>query len=311
MVTVRRPGASARASAGRGGRPVLAIAAVAALLGGCSANGDFGRVKTGLVRDGIHDWMGPAAAQQAGLPVSAFPYTEDERLMRDLAFPLIEVPYERQRWYSIIEEYGINRGIQQQWFVFNIAAYEQVLMQTAFRSATARYGKLNDDIRNDVTRLPYWVTVARRVLDMDIKRGKSLQHVNGLTPGEAANAQARMAENALIMSWVQQSLVNRAASYGYAMERLVIATPLPAAVEVERSLTLLKARIAEARLLPGPEITPGTIVLVPPYPLPSMPVVSKSVPVAAAPLAGPAVAGAPLPAAAPPAGPSFVSLVGQ
>ncbi|WP_146604658.1 hypothetical protein [Rhodoplanes roseus] len=275
--------------------PALVVM-TAALLGGC-ANGDFGRVKPGLVRDGVHDWMGPAAATQAGLPASAYPLTEDERVMRDLAFPMIEAPYERQRWYSILEEYGVTRGVRQDWCVFNIAAYEQILMQTAYRSATARYSRLNDDIRNDVTRLPNWVAAARRVLDMDIKRGKSLGHVNGLTPGEAGNAQARMAENALIMSWVQQSLVNRTASYGYALERLVIATPMPAAVEVERSLTLLKTRIAEARLLPGPDITPGTIVLVPPYPLPSMPAVSKTAPVAEA---GP-----------PPGGPSFVSLLGH
>ncbi|MDC7787051.1 hypothetical protein PQJ75_29660 [Rhodoplanes sp. TEM] len=300
--------------------PALAVM-VAALLGGC-ANGDFGRVKPGLVRDGIHDWMGPAAAKQAGLPVSAYPYTEDERVMRDLAFPLIEPPYERQRWYSILEEYGVTRGVRQDWVVFNVAAYEQHLMQTAFRSATARYSKLNDDIRNDVNRLPAWVAAARRVLDMDIKRGKSLAHVNGLTSAEAGNAQARMAENALIMSWVQQSLVNRTASYGYALERLVIATPLSAAVEVERSLTFLKTRVAEARLLPGPEITPGAIVLVPPYPLPSMPPITKSAPPPGLPLPGVPSAGLPPPGppagpvasaapavAADPAGPTFVSLV--
>lgn len=268
----------ARRGAGRWLAPVLALTAVA-LVGGC-ANGDFGRVKPGLVLDSVHDWMGPAVATRAGLPVSTLPYTDDERLMRNLAFPLIEPAYERQRWYSILEEYGITRGVRQDWCVFNLAAYERILMQTAYRSATARYSKLNEDIRNDTTRLPAWVTAARRVLDMDIKRGKSMGHVGGLTPSEAGNAGARMAENALIMSWVQQSLVNRAASYGYALERLVIATPVPAAIEVERSLTLFKTRIVEARLLPGPDIVPGTIVFVPPYPPAIMPVVTKSVPVA-------------------------------
>lgn len=287
-----------RARCGAPARLALMLAmGVAAMVGGCAGNGgngDFGRLKPGLVRDGVHDWMGPAAATQAGLPVSAYPYTEDERLLRDLSFPLIEPPYELQRWYAILEQYGITRGVQQEWCVFNLAAYERILMQTAYRSATARYARINEDIRNDVARLPYWVSTARRVVDMDIKRGKSLAHVNGLTPAEAANATARMAENALIISWVQQSLVNRVASYSYALERLVIATPVPAAVEVERSLTLYKTRIVEARILPGPEIVAGSIVFVPPYPLAASPVISKSPPVAAA---------------APPPSPTFASFV--
>lgn len=282
MTQVGKPDAGPQ---GPGGPRLVrfAVLAAATLLGACSANGDFGRVKPGLVRDGVHDWMGPAVAARAGGPISAYPYTEDERLMRDLAFQLVQPVYDRNRWYSILEEYGITRGVRQEWCVFNIAAYEQILMQTPYRSATARYNRVNEDIRNDVTRLPAWVAVARRVIDMDIKRGKSLAHVAALTPGEAGNAGARMAENALIISWVQQALVNRAASYGFALERLVIATPVPAAVEVERSLTLFKTRIVEARLLPGPDILPGSIVFVPPYPPPVLPPIVKGAPVAAAP----------------------------
>lgn len=274
------PGAS-RVSRGAGAcarRFALALVGALALgLGGCQTNGDFGRVKPGLVSDGVHDWMGPAVAAKAGLPASAYPLTDDERHLRDLAFPLIQPSYERGRWEQILEEYGVTRGVREEWCVFNIAAYEQVLMATPFRSATARFARLNDDIRNDVVRIPAYAAIARRVLDLDMKRGKSLAHVTALTPAEAGNAGARMAENALIMSWVQQSLVNRAASYGYALERLVIATPMPAAVEVEHSLMLLKTRIAEARVLPGPPIAPGTIVFVPSYPLPGLPEMRRAV----------------------------------
>jgi hypothetical protein len=34
--------------------------------------------------------------------------TDDEKKMRDLAYPLIEPPYERQRWYSVLNEYGLS-----------------------------------------------------------------------------------------------------------------------------------------------------------------------------------------------------------
>jgi hypothetical protein len=63
-----------------------------------------------------------------------------------------------------------------------------------------------------------------------------------------------------VVGWVQQSLINRAAAYRYALERLVIATPTPLAVDTERSLTLLQTRIAEHQVLPGPAPVPGAFV---------------------------------------------------
>jgi hypothetical protein len=246
-------------------RIALCLAVAAQALAGC-ANGDFGRIKPSLVSDNIHSWVGYEAATAAGVPISQYPLTDDEKLLRNLAYPLIEPAYERQRWYSILNEYGLTRIVHRDWCYYSVASYERVLMWTAYRSATARYARLNEDIRNDVTRLPDFVTVAKRVLDMDSKRGKSLGFVAGLTVDEAGNATARIAENALVIAWVEQSLVNRAATYRYALERLVIATPAPMAVEVERSLTLLATRIAESRLLGGPELVPGGAIPVGAYP---------------------------------------------
>lgn len=230
------------------------------------ANGDFGRVRPGLVADGIHDWVGTTAAASAGLPISVFPLTEDERLLRDLAFQFIEPSYDRNRWYSILNEYGVSRIFLRDWCFFNVTEYDSYLSSIPFRSATARYQRLNDAIRNDVTRLPQWVSVALRVIDMDAKRAKSLEYVAPI-PGEVINAQARIAENGLVIAWVQQSLVNRAATYAFSLERLAIATPSPMAAEVDRSITLLRTRTAESRVLPGPELVPGRMVFVPPYPI--------------------------------------------
>lgn len=231
------------------------------------ANGDFGRIRPGLVADGIHDWVGVEAAANAGLPVSVFPLTEDERLLRDLAFQFIEPAYDRNRWYSILNEYGVSRVFLRDWCFYNVTEYDVYLSSIPFRSATARYQRLNDAVLNDISRLPQWVSVARRVVDMDAKRAKSLEYIAPI-PGEVVNAQARIAENALVIAWVQQSLVNRAATYAFALERLAIATPSPMAAEVDRSLTLLRNSTAESRVLPGPELVPGRIVHVPPYPVP-------------------------------------------
>src|SRR5581483_11374105 len=72
------------------------LLAVSVVLTGC-ANGDFGEVKPILVRDDIHDWVGHDALGGRSKP-SSFELTDDERLLRDLAYPLIEPPFDRQRF---------------------------------------------------------------------------------------------------------------------------------------------------------------------------------------------------------------------
>jgi hypothetical protein len=230
------------------------VVLVPGLLGACAVDGDFGRIKPELVADDTHAWLGTEAVYRYGGPFSVFPLTDEERLLRDLGYPLIEAPYDRQRWYSIVNEYGVRRFFQREWLTFTLDAYERQLMATAYRSANARYSKLNEDIRNDVVRMGPFFGVARHVLDMDDKRGKSLSHIGGLPPREQNNAIARIAENALIIAWVQCSLGQRAASYRYTLEHLVISTPTPVAVDVERSLTLMQTNIANKHLLDEPNI---------------------------------------------------------
>jgi hypothetical protein len=217
------------------------------LLGACAANGDFGRLKPGLVADDIHGWVGRDAARALGAPVSHYPLTDEERQLRDLAYPLIEPPFDRARWYAIVNEYGVSHYFG--WPAFAVEEYSVKLMDRHYRSATARYSQLNTDIRNDVVRIPDLFMTARRVLDLDRKRTQSLHYVSGLTPAEAGNANARVAENQLVIGWVQRALVERSEAYCLALQRLVIATPAPMAVEVERSLTLLNTRIAENRVI--------------------------------------------------------------
>jgi hypothetical protein len=217
------------------------------LLGACAANGDFGRLKPGLVADDIHGWVGRDAARAAAVAPSQYPLTDEERTLRDLGYPLIEPPFDRARWYSIVNEYGVSHYFG--WPEFRLEEYSVRLMNGHYRSATARYAQLNTDVRNDVVRIPDFFMTARRVLDLDAKRAQSYRYVAGLTPPEAANANARIAENQLVIGWVQRTLVERSEAYCFALQRLVIATPAPMAVEVERSLTLLDTRIAENHLI--------------------------------------------------------------
>ena len=227
------------------------------LLGACAANGDFGRLKPDLASDDIHAWVGRDAAREAGVPVSKLPLTDEERTLRDLAYPLIEPPFDRDRWYAIINEYGVSH--HEGWPQFRVEGYSARLMGEHYRSATARYDRLNTDIRNDVQRLPDFFATAQAVLDLDGKRRQSFAYASHMTRAEKGNATARIAENELVIDWVQRSIAQRSEAYCFALQRLVIATPNPNAVEVERSLTLLNARIAETHLLVGRRSGPAAV----------------------------------------------------
>jgi hypothetical protein len=218
------------------------------LLGGC-AEGDFGRVQPWLVRDDIHDWLGRKAAHDAGYRPSAASLTDAERRLRDLAFPLIEPSYDRSRWDAVLLEYGIAPDMEVQWPDCDRTAYGKWLMERAYRSSSARYSQLIDDIRNDVDRIGPFVMTARDVLDLDSKRAKSLDYVSDITAKERADALNRNRENALIVVWVQHSLKQRVAAYRYALERLVIATPYPMAADAEATLAQLQQQIATNRLV--------------------------------------------------------------
>ena len=104
--------------------------------------------------DDIHDWVGQEAAARAGAPVSLDNLTEDERTLRDLAYPLIVPPYDRLRWNVILHEYGIKREFRNSLWVVDPTAYYRALQDAAYRSTAGRYNRLIDDIRNDVSPHP-------------------------------------------------------------------------------------------------------------------------------------------------------------
>jgi hypothetical protein len=221
-------------------RHAAAALALLNLLAGCGINGDFGRLRESLVFDDLHAWMGPAALGAADTLLWEPQLTDDERLLRDLAYPLIEPPYDRNQFYSVLGEIGF---LHRPWTYPDRAAYASRLFQTAYRSQTARYNKLIEDIRNDVVRLDPFFRAARLVGDLDRKRAKSLDYIK-FTAEERAKTVRRIQENKAIVRWVRESLHERAASYQFALERLVIAAPSPNAVEAERSIALLRQAIA-------------------------------------------------------------------
>jgi hypothetical protein len=223
--------------------PYPALVAGAALLGGCALNGDFGRPRAGLISDDMHAWVGREAVGRAGELPSQFPLTDDERQLRDLAFALIQPSYDRNRWYSVLQDYGLD--VSRDAPPFDRAAYWTRLDAADRRSQASSYAQIVTDARNDVTRLDPFFATAAHVADMDDRRARSLTYVagsSGLSEAEADNARRRNDENAAVVGWVCRSLKERAVSYRYALDRLVVRMPSADVVEAERSINLLQMR---------------------------------------------------------------------
>lgn len=229
-------------------RPVTAavLVAVALAAGACAAPpGDFGRPRANVFSDNIMPLIGDSAAWVRGEPVSAAPFTDEERQLRDMAYAILMPPDDRQAWERKLAEWRRTRFWPEERTQPNIADYSDLLLRTTYRSSTARYAKLIEDIRVDSTRPGPFFTIAARVAEMDGVREQAIASMWHLSPNEREHASIRIEENRMIIGWVQRRFTERLTGYQLALERLVLATPTPAAVEAERALAVLAARVAE------------------------------------------------------------------
>jgi hypothetical protein len=111
-----------------------------------------------------------------------------------------------------------------------------------------------EDVRDDLTRIEPFFQVATRVFDMDSKRNQARPIISGLSPRENDDAKARMTENAMVVKWVQHCLKQRAASYRWALERLVLQAPDPMVADADRLIVLLESQAA-------PRVAGGGVVV--------------------------------------------------
>jgi hypothetical protein len=223
--------------------PLPTLLLLSVTLGGCSG-GDFGRTRQDFLNDDMHRWVGDEATASVGLRASQFQLTDNERLLRDLAYPLIEPPHSRPAWKSVFGDYKPLPSPWRQQPVFDHTAYGRLLIDEPHRSHSSRYAQLMDDVRDDITRFEPFFAAAVQVIDLDRKRNASLAHISELSPREHADAAARMQENSLIVQWVQQCLERRISSYRWALERLVIQAPDNLAADADRLIGELAAQTA-------------------------------------------------------------------
>jgi len=233
--------------------PILALVLAGGLLSACSG-GDFGRTRADMRNDDMHKWIGAEATASVGVKPSQFQLTDNERQLRDLAYPLIEPPHSRPAWKSVFGDYQPSASPWRQKVVFDRTAYGRALIDEPHRSHASRYTQLIDDVRDDITRFEPFFASAIRVIDLDRKRDASMKYMTELSPREKADAVARMQENSLIVQWVQISLEQRVSSYRWALERLVLQAPDGMAADADRLINELAAQTANPPVAARPLI---------------------------------------------------------
>jgi len=233
--------------------PFFTLLLTGVTLGGCSG-GDFGRTRQDFLNDDMHRWLGGEVTSSIGLRASQFQLTDNERLLRDLAYPLIEPPHSRPAWKSVFGDYTALPSPWRQAAVFDRTAYGRLLIDEPHRSHSSRYAQLMEDVRDDITRFEPFFANAVRVIDLDKKRNAALSQISGLSPRERDDAVARMQENGLIVQWVQQCLERRISSYRWALERLVLQAPDNMAADADRLIGELAAQTANPPVAARPLI---------------------------------------------------------
>jgi hypothetical protein len=217
---------------------LLAPAALATVL--CTCSGDFDRPRP-LVFGEDSTFGVPLALVEP--TQSQFPFTDAERRMRELAYPLLLPPDGGGSWQLVPVDLSYVAVMADQGPPYDVKAYGTLLMTATTRSEVERYARLIDTIADDMSRIDRFNATARHVLNGDRERLLNLSAVPRLTEAERHNARARVAENARIIKRVGVCLRLRAAAYRYAAQRLAIAVPSRLLAEVDRKLATYEQRI--------------------------------------------------------------------
>ncbi len=228
---------------------------------GCASPlGDFDRPSPSYMNDTAMPRAGMHLAARRGEPVSFAPNTNEEIQLQNHSYAILMPGVDRGEWARMLAELRRTRLIPNDAPYFDARAYADNLLDTHYRSSTARYSKLIDDIRTDLGRVGPFFGAARRVVDMDTIRERSLARLSSVTPTDHENAMARIVENRMLIGWVYRRLGERYAGYRIALEQLVVATPAPAAVDAERALKSLEERLAMIPVLTQPAGVPVAAV---------------------------------------------------
>ena len=109
-----------------------AVLAILALLTGCAQEGDFGRPKASAWNS-LVETTGTLAAREREEPASAFPFTDDERGLRDRAWRFLMPAAGHDAFTDALANLTRSRVLPRSWRPDDPAAYYATLMDGPFR----------------------------------------------------------------------------------------------------------------------------------------------------------------------------------
>ncbi|ABY29342.1 hypothetical protein [Methylorubrum extorquens] len=214
---------------------------LALLLGACAQEGDFGRPAPSAWNSLI-ETTGTVAAYERGTPASAFPLTDDERVLRDRAWRFLMPADGHAAFSDALANLTRARVLPPRWRHDDIPAYHNDLIAESFRSPYSRYRRLSDDAVADGRLIPIFAAVAGRVFEADGVRLRALPFSKSLDDRDVRQAAMRVAENRCLVAWVRLETSLRVARYRYALEHFLIEMPGREAASAEQALAFLEGR---------------------------------------------------------------------
>lgn len=246
-------------------RPLRGLGQVAALasllLAGCSETGDFGRPKSNFWSETIAPAAGQTYAIKRGEPVSTALLTDDEQELRTRAYRFLTPARDRSFFDRQLADLAARRILPPEYSLAAQAGYYDALLASPDVSPRSRYQRLREDMESDRLLITPFAAIACRVAAMDAIRAKALAAIPEGDVETRGAALARIAENEMLVAWVEAGLLSRLGGYRYALERLVVTSPDKDAIRSERVLEAFEgyrgmaSRCAQAR--GGITITPG------------------------------------------------------
>lgn len=239
----RRHPRAASARVGRGWlRALLPLVLLLPAAACARPAGDLGRAD----RNALHDEMLPAIGAVVSRG-SEFNLTDEETEMRDRVWRYLVAPHAYDWFGDVAVEFQRTRIMPISSKPLGTDLYYGWLHSARFASSRVRYTRLEEDVIADVAMLPSAFASICAVVEIDRRRGIAWNQIGGLEAKVGVDAAKRHAENRAAIDWFVRALANRADSYGYALDHLLIETPHANAVGVDARLNDLALYVETAQ----------------------------------------------------------------
>lgn len=226
----------------------VALVVMTGLLAGCLARpvGDFGRADPSFTHDTAMPVVGKFMAQQRKEPVSGFNQTDQETEMHNRVWRFLVAAHAKDWFYDTAVEWQRTRLTPTTDTRFAVDRYYSWLKSTQYQSSPVRYSTVGRHIAADLDTIPGTFKAICAVVEVDRQRAAALSGLRDIEPSVAADVAARKNENNMHIAWFVRALNYRYASYGYALDHLLVETPHEQSMAVDSALQRLSAFVGQA-----------------------------------------------------------------